>query len=203
MSKLRLEEGETIAVTGANGQVARFVLGLAKWKGAKTIGIVRRNVQVQYADSTVISLVDDSICQKLNSIGTVQAIVDTVGIGTEHLIESLGHRGRIVILSSPTPNTAFPLHVKNFYRKDLTLHSAESMQYGAVESATLVRQVLPAIECGMLTPPELHEHIFSLDSVHDAYQLVSNGCAKRVVVAPNGNELLEVSTDKKNPCDER
>eukprot|EP00931_Biecheleriopsis_adriatica_P068832 TRINITY_DN42737_c0_g1_i1.p1 TRINITY_DN42737_c0_g1~~TRINITY_DN42737_c0_g1_i1.p1 ORF type:complete len:348 (-),score=39.61 TRINITY_DN42737_c0_g1_i1:30-1073(-) len=191
VTKLQLRKGETVAVTGANGQVARFVMQIAKWRGANTIGVVRRDVPLSSADHKVVATVDEHVVKKLKTVGDVHAVVDTVGVGTEHLVESLAHGGRIVIMSCPGADTSFPLAIRSFYRKDLTLHSTETMQHGAVKSAELVRDLLPGFECGALTPPELHEQIFTLDAVRDAYKLVGDGCQQRVVVAPNGLNDLE------------
>lgn len=191
ISKIQIRAGETIVVTGANGQVARFVMGIAKWKGARTVGITRREMKLEYADHSIVSAVDESIIGKLKDIGDANVIVDTVGIGSEYLIESLAHHGRIVLLSCPKADSCFPLYIRDFYRKDLTLHSAETMQYGAVKSAEIVQEVLPAFIDGALTPPKLYEEIFTLDRVHEGYQLVGNGCPTRVLIAPNGIEALK------------
>ena len=59
------------------------------------------------------------------------------------------------------------------------------MQHGAVASAKMIQEVLPAFDCTLTAPP-VHDDIFTLDSVREAYALVDKGCPARVVVAPNG-----------------
>jgi len=191
VAKADVRRGETLAVAGANGQVGRFIQGLARWKGAKTVGIVRSDVYLPYADHKVVGTVDQDMTQKLKEIGNIDVMVDCVGIGTEHLLEALGHRGRLVLLAAPSPGATFPLPIRSFYRRDLTLLSVETMQHGAVSSAEIVRSVLPAFDAGALRPPRVHEEVFPLARAREAYGLVLGGCPKRVVVAPGGGEAEE------------
>merc|ERR1712232_1453376 len=95
IGKLQLRKGERLVVTGANGQVGRLVMALAKWKGASTVALIRRDVELQHADHKVVSVVDQTIIEKLRGIGDIHAIVDTVGIGGEYFVEVLAQAGRL------------------------------------------------------------------------------------------------------------
>jgi len=193
VEKLQIKAGETVAVTGANGQVGRFILSLAKSRGARTVGIVRRDVAVPFADVVVVhagGILTENL--EASSVGSsIHAAVDTVGAHTEQVLDVLAHSGRLVLLAAPTADSSFPLHIRTFYRKNLTLHSTETMQYTSEQSAAFARSFLPLFEAGLCTGPELHTEVFSLDRVREAYDLVSKGCPSRVVVAPSGADALQ------------
>ncbi|CAE8688324.1 unnamed protein product [Polarella glacialis] len=190
MQKIQIRAGETLVVAGANGQVGRCVLSIAKLQGASTVGIVRRKGPVQFADVVVNSSDGDLIKILHEAVGEVDAVVDCVGIGTDMYVKALGHNGRLVLMAAPAADTSFPLEIRSFYRKNLTLHSVETMQHNAEVSASFLRDLLPGFENGALTPPEIHPTIFTLKGIAEAYQLVGTGCEARVVVAPNGLDKL-------------
>lgn len=193
-AKVNIQAGETVAINGANGQVGRFLLQIARWKGAKTIAIVRRKMTLQWADVVVDSSQGDLVETLRRVAPAVNAVVDCVGVDTGRFIDVLAPHGRLVILAAKSPTASFPLPIRQFYRKDLTLHSTETMQHSAGKSAEMIRGVMVGFESGALTAPSLHHEIFTLTRVREAYALVGNGCPSRVVVAPNGLEALASSS---------
>mmetsp|Transcript_122549 Transcript_122549/g.392192 ORF Transcript_122549/g.392192 Transcript_122549/m.392192 type:complete len:136 (+) Transcript_122549:73-480(+) len=89
-----------------------------------------------------------------------------------------------VLLSSPGVDTTFPLNLRAFYRKDLTVHSTETMQYDVVGYASCLAELLPGFQSGALVPPPTCEHVFPLQATHEAFAKVKGGAAERVVVSP-------------------
>jgi len=189
LRKAQLQPGETVLTVGANGFVAKAALNIAKWRSAdtKTIGLVRRSVEVPFADAVIdTSQTDDVVKAVLDQTAGkgVDVVIDCVGNDVERSMQFLGHGGRLVILSSPGGDTQFAVNIRAFYRKDLTLHSTETMQYDAVQSAAILSELLPGFASGEVKPPLVNETVFPLQASHDAYEAVKAGSPTRVVVSP-------------------
>eukprot|EP00928_Gymnodinium_smaydae_P078864 TRINITY_DN62926_c0_g1_i1.p1 TRINITY_DN62926_c0_g1~~TRINITY_DN62926_c0_g1_i1.p1 ORF type:complete len:330 (+),score=59.33 TRINITY_DN62926_c0_g1_i1:31-1020(+) len=182
------QPGETLAVVGANGQVGRFALLLGRLRGCKTVWIVRRAFdKLEGADEVV----DISVDSALEKMPTPDVVIDTVGVAPERWVDALGHSGRLVLLAAPMGGEVFPCNVRTFYRKNLTIHSTETMQYTRDACAQLMRPFLDSFRSRALTPPAVDDHVFTLEDAEEAFAVVDKGTTKRVIVAPNGKEALE------------
>ena len=148
----RLQAGETLLVVGATGGVGSAAVQIAKWKGARVLGTVRRESDrsgvLQAGADVAIDLgsqdLQDAVLSATEGLG-VSAVLDTVGGSIlEMCLGTLSRKGRAIAVSAPAdPRVTFDL--RDFYRRELRLFGVDS-------------RTLDAIACGQMlakTPPSL------------------------------------------------
>jgi NADPH2:quinone reductase len=190
---LRLEAGQTIAVSGALGAVGSAVVQLARWIGARTIGVVRDSPADETAGRADLpdALVESGhpdLVHALHAVAPngVDAVFDTVGEPVfASLIESLNVDGRYAVIANVgKPEAA--LNILSFYRRRLTLGGVDSRGIDAVAGARILERLRPGFETGALHPPRV-DQIVSLEEATDAYRKLAEGSSLKFVINPHAS----------------
>lgn len=187
--------GETVVVVGAAGAVGTAAVQLARWRGARVVGVVRRalpdGLPAPQRPDEVVRL--DELDDTPNALGdAVRAI--TGGRGAEAAFDAAGALGLDVPLGVLAPNgrlavisAAAGRHVTfdllDFYRRELRLVGVNSVRYDAHAAARVLEQVAPGFESGALAPPPVGR-AFYLERAREAYEAVEGGGAGRVALVP-------------------
>ncbi|MFL9965720.1 zinc-dependent alcohol dehydrogenase family protein [Paraburkholderia sediminicola] len=106
---VHLQSGDWIAINAANSAIARWIVGFARQKGVKTLGLVRRAEAMNAAREAGCELVllddDDAPAKMTEALGgkRVQLALDAVsGEAAGRLAKLLGPRGTLVSYAAPS-----------------------------------------------------------------------------------------------------
>jgi NADPH2:quinone reductase len=189
MNAGKLQSGETILIIGASGQVGSTAAQLAKAKGARVLGTLSKasglsRVSHLPVDSWIAldeKRLPDTVLELTGGKGAAM-IFDTVGGPMfEEGLKSLAHRGRQVAISS-LGDPRVSLNLVDFYHKESVLMGVDSLKLSFAESGEILRQWVPLMEAGKITPPRTET--VSLDQAAAAYEKVLNGTTrdKQVII---------------------
>ena len=105
------------------------------------------------------------------------------GSSFELVNQCLAHRGRHVVIGSIEPRGSFSL--VDFYHREARLIGVDTLKPSFSESAEVLREIVPLVNAGILTPPELDS--IAIEQERRAYQAIFNGIARRkqVIRFPN------------------
>jgi NADPH:quinone reductase-like Zn-dependent oxidoreductase len=179
----RLENGETVLVTGAGGAVGRAVIQIAHWKGAHVIGADRseRNSEADlFINTQTQDLAEE--CKKATGGKGADIAYDTVGEPLfEHCLRSLAPHGRQIAISS-VGDRRVSFDLINFYHRELHLIGVDSMKFTGAEIAQMLNALKPDFEAGALKPYALQT--WPLERAVEAYETVSRGSPLKHVLLP-------------------
>lgn len=186
-----LTTGETIAIFGVSGGVGGAVAQIAAALGASVIGVDRH---APGAGTPAADVIDDFITfdpaadvaaevKKLTGGAGADVVYDAVGgVTTPAALASLGHRGRLVVISA-IGSTAVEIDLKALYRNETRIFGIDSTKLGVVDCARLLEQLGHYFESGQFRPLPVTA-TYSLEDARDAYQAVADHRVGRVVIRP-------------------
>jgi NADPH:quinone reductase-like Zn-dependent oxidoreductase len=187
----QLAAGETIATFGVSGGVGGAVAQIARALGATVIGVDRRKPG---PDTPAASVIDHFVAfdpaadigaeiKRLTGGAGVEVVYDAVGgVTTPAALTSLGHGGRLVVISAIGANPV-EIDLKALYRNETRIFGADSTKLGVVESARRLDKMGPYFESGDFRPLPIAAR-YCLDEGVAAYQAVVDHIAGRVVINP-------------------
>jgi len=191
LMRSKLKPGETLLALGATGAVGSAALQIARWKGVKTIGTIRKAsdeelVKKQGVDTVINLGVEDlktAVLTATNGTG-VDVIFDTVGGSMfEQCLDLLGKGGRIIEISTPANQRQVSFNLFDFYRRDLQLIGVNSLFLDVVACAEILEQLTTEIEAHGFQP-KIAE-IMPLEKAIAAYELVENNQTQgKVIISP-------------------
>jgi NADPH:quinone reductase-like Zn-dependent oxidoreductase len=177
----RLQEGETLLLTGAEGAVGRAATQLAHRQGAKVIGVQRSGNSA--GTDYVIDLQNEALHEAVRALTRgvgVDIVLDAVGGDLfEPALKSLRLGGRqIAIASLGKRRVEFDLI--DFYHNVATLHGVDSFGFSGQHAAGILNELREAFEDGELKPLPTDET--PLDHAAEAYETVKRGTHQRQVL---------------------
>jgi NADPH2:quinone reductase len=173
---------EKILITGAAGAVGGAAVRIANYLGAQVIGTFRSSEKLPKDLSTTMQWINveqeklpDAI-KKLTDGKGVDLIFDVVGGPLfEACLESLALNGRqVAIACVGDPRISFNL--VDFYHKQAHLIGVDTLKLSFEECENILKSVVPGIEKGVFTPPEIDE--VSLTDALKVYEEIAQGKAK-------------------------
>jgi len=179
----KLQAGETLLVIGASGAVGSAAAQLAKSQSARVLGTLskaagRSRVAHLPVDEWIAldeKRLPEGVLELTGGKG-VPLVFDTVGGPLfEDGLKSLAQRGRQVAIAS-IHDPRVGLNLVDFYHKESTLIGVDSLKLSFSECGEILRQLVPLIEVGKITPPRAAT--ISLENAPAAYEAVLNGTAK-------------------------
>ena len=177
----RLQEGETLLLTGAEGAVGRAATQLAHRQGAKVIGVQRssNSAGTDYVIDVQKEALHEAV-QTLTRGAGVDIVFDTVGGDLfEPALKSLRLGGRqIAIASLGKRRVEFDLI--DFYHNVATLHGVDSFGFSGQHAAGILNELREAFEDGELKPLPTDET--PLDHAAEAYETVKRGTHQRQIL---------------------
>jgi NADPH:quinone reductase len=195
---VRFQSGETVLATGAAGGVGSAVTQIAKWKGGRTIGVVRAPISqetqkrfgidhfiVSDPNDNYKSMIDGAL--RLGEGKGVNVVFDCVGGALfEPCLKTLGELGRQAnIISVGDRRVCFDL--LDFYHRRLSLYGVDSRAYDTEACATILERLTPGFESAALKPIPIAKE-FTLNEAVQAYTEVNDGTlhGKAVFTFPAG-----------------
>src|SRR5215207_6418979 len=143
--------GETILVTGAAGGVGSAAVMIARWKGARVIGAIKDESERARAERAGVEVIVDTSREEVTNAvlaatdgGGVELVLDAVGGPLfEPALNSLGEKGRMVVITTTSGKQHVSFNLLDFYRKGLRLFGLMTSFLDAEGSAG-DRRTLPA-----------------------------------------------------------
>jgi NADPH:quinone reductase-like Zn-dependent oxidoreductase len=192
-----LSAGETLLIIGAAGAVGQAAAQIARWRGARVIGVDRRP-SADFALDAMIDTTTEELRAGVRRVAGpdgVDVVLDTVGGPMfEPSLSALRHGGRLVAISSRgAPRVSFDL--VDFYHRELTLTGVDSLQIDLDQSAAILDLLAPGFDSGALSPPPITP--VPLDRAIEAYLQVATGTATgKVVIVPPGDVASRTGTHR-------
>jgi NADPH:quinone reductase-like Zn-dependent oxidoreductase len=183
----KLQQRETLLVTGAQGGVGSAVLQLGQTQNAKLIAVDRKPLPAKgIAGVQLLGYVDTSksdlkeAVKNLTGGQGVDVTFDCVGGDFfEPVLSTLRQLGRhVAITSVGTRRVSFDL--LDFYHRRLTMYGVDSLAIGVTEGASLLAALVPLFEAKLLKPSTITRR-GKLDEARELYSVVAGGSAGKVV----------------------
>lgn len=188
-----LDVGDTVIVTGAAGGVGGAAAALARWRGARVVGVVLDESEIRAVEQSrsaahfatlVTSDPPDFPERLLVAASGARAAVDVVGGAmVEAILPALALRGGICVLGGPPHLAQASINTIDFYRKALRLVGLHTGLTGCRDSARILGALGEGFTSGALTPSAV-SGTYSLDEAPRAYAEVERGVAGRPVLIP-------------------
>jgi NADPH:quinone reductase-like Zn-dependent oxidoreductase len=182
--------GETVVILGVNGKVGQAAAQIAAWHGAQVIGVVRRDERYAghaCAPVTVLDASTEDVPARVKTLTDgrgADIVFNTVGepyytIGTG----SLGKLGRQIFIASQQQDVAFDIFA--FYRGRHTYVGIDTLALSSVETAAVLRDLLPGFASGQLRPFRIAPSAtYPLAEAGEAFRRVMGSSRDRVVLVP-------------------
>jgi NADPH:quinone reductase len=181
---------ETVLVMGLNGKVGQAATQLASWRGAKVIGVVRKDEAYEGHASGPVEVINASttdIAARVRDLTEgkgADIVFNTVGDPYfEAANKSLALAGRQILIAAV--DKTVPFNILEFYRGRHTYVGIDTLALSSAASADILREALPGFVSGHLKPyPIADNAIYSLTDAKAAYLAVSGSSRDRVILKP-------------------
>jgi NADPH:quinone reductase-like Zn-dependent oxidoreductase len=181
--------GETVLIMGVNGKVGQAAAQIATWRGARVFGAARDDTYAGHGTAPV-TVID------ARSADVAKAVMDaTGGRGADIVFNTVGEPyypagtaalakgGRQIFIASTGGTVEFNIFA--FYRGRFTYVGIDTLSLSSVETAGVLRALLPGFETGALKPfPIVPSARYTLDRARDAFVAVLGAARDRVVLVP-------------------
>lgn len=181
---------ETVVVFGVNGKVGQAAAQIATWRGARVIGVVRKDEGYEGHANGSIDIINSETTdvaarvRELTGGKGAQIVFNTVGspyFQAAH--KSLALDGRQVLIATVEKLVQFD--ILEFYRGRHTYVGIDTLGFSSVASAELLREALPGFVSGHLKPYPIRPNaIYPLSDARAAYVAVSGSSRDRVILKP-------------------
>jgi NADPH:quinone reductase len=174
--------GETILVTGAAGGVGSAAAMIARWKGARVVGAIKDESERAMAERAGVEVTVDTSRENVTDAvlaatdgGGADLVLDAVGGPLfEPAMNSLGEKGRMVVITTTPGMQHVSFNLFDFYRKGLRLFGLMTSFLDTKESAAVLRDLGPGFDVGALRAPAIAER-YPLEQAGTAYARVESG----------------------------
>ena len=182
---------ETVLIMGLNGKVGQAAAQLATWRGARVIGVVRRDESYQgHANGPVevINSATTDIASRVRDLTDgkgADIVFNTVGDPYfQSANKSLALAGRQILIAAIQKVVEF--NILEFYRGRHTYVGIDTLALSSVVSGDVLREALPGFVSGLLRPfPISGNAIYPLSDAKKAYVAVISSSRDRVVLKPS------------------
>jgi NADPH2:quinone reductase len=173
----RLQPNETVLITGTTGAVGSAAVRIAKQRGSRVIGTIRKRSEIARAGNLPV---DDWIELESTELfkgvrAATQAkgadvVFDVVGGPLfEQCLASLARRGRqVAIASAGEPRVSFNLI--DFYHNESRLSGLDTLKMTFTEAGAILRQLVPGFESGAFQASDCQT--FPLDRGPEIYRQI-------------------------------
>jgi NADPH:quinone reductase len=173
---------ETIFVTGAAGGVGSAAVMIARWKGALVIGAIKDESERAMAMRAGVEVIVDTSREEVTDAvlaatdgGGADLVLDAVGGPLfEPALNSLGEKGRMVVITTTPGKQHVSFNLLDFYRKGLRLFGLMTSFLDAEGSAAVLRDLGPGFDEGALRAPAIAER-YPIAQAGIAYARVESG----------------------------
>jgi NADPH2:quinone reductase len=184
------KESETVLVMGGNGKVGQAAVQIATWRGARVIGVVRKNERYEGHANSKVDVLDASAT---DVAARVREITD--GKGADIVFNTVGDpcfqaahralavRGRQILIAAIAP--VVPFNILEFYRGQHSYVGIDTLGLSSTATGAVLRELVPGLEGGHLKPfPIKATAIYPLQDAKAAYLAVAGSSRDRVILRP-------------------
>ncbi len=179
-----------VLIMGVNGKVGQAAVQLATWQGAKVIGVVRKDEPYEGHANAPIEIVNSATT---NVAKRVRELTDGRGadivfntVGDPYFRDangSLAKAGCQILIAAVHKIVEF--NILEFYRGRHTYVGIDTLAFSSIESADVLRSVMPGFAGGFLRPfPIAASSIYPLSDAKAAYAAVVGSSRDRIVLRP-------------------
>jgi NADPH:quinone reductase len=181
---------ETVLVMGVNGKVGQAAVQIASWRGARVIGVVRRNEAYEGHANSRVDVIEASATdvatrvRELTGGKGADIVFNTVGdpyFQAAH--QSLALRGRQVLIAAIDRIVQF--NILEFYRGQHTYVGVDTLGLSSAATGAVLKELVPGFASGHLKPfPIRPAAIYSLENAKSAFVAVAGSSRDRVILRP-------------------
>lgn len=184
------ERHETVLVFGVTGKVGQAVVQIASWRGARVIGVARKNEAYAGHANGPVEMIDASTTdvaarvRELTDGKGASIVFNTVGDPYfEAAHKSLALRGRQILIAAIDRIVQF--NILEFYRGQHTYVGIDSLGLSSVATGAVLRELVPGFLSGHLKPfPIKPTAIYPLEDAKSAFIAVAGSSRDRVILRP-------------------
>jgi NADPH:quinone reductase-like Zn-dependent oxidoreductase len=154
---------------------------IARWKGARVIGAIKDESERAMAERAGVEVIVDTSREEVTDAvlatdrGGANLILDAVGGPLfQPALNSLGEKGRMVVITTTPSKQHVSFNLLDFYRKGLRLFGLMTSFLDAEGSAAVLRYLAPGFDEGALLAPAIAER-YPLEQAGTAYARVESG----------------------------
>jgi NADPH2:quinone reductase len=181
---------DTVLVMGLNGKVGQAAVQIASWKGARVIGVVRKNEVYEGHTNSPVEVIDASAVdvagrvRELTGGKGADIVFNTVGdpyFQAAHT--SLALRGRQILIAAIHP--VVPFNILEFYRGQHTYVGVDTLALSSTATGAVLRELVAGFASGDLEPfPIRPGAIYPLEQAKAAFLAVAGSSRDRVILRP-------------------
>jgi NADPH2:quinone reductase len=181
---------DTVLIMGLNGKVGQAAAQLASWRGARVMGVVRKDEAYEGHANAPVEVINSAATdvaarvRELTGGKGANIVFNTVGdpyFQAAH--KALAPAGRQILIAAVHPVVEF--NILEFYRGRHTYVGIDTLAFSSAASAELLREALPGFAGGHLKPyPISPNAIYSLSDAKAAYLAVIGSSRERVIFRP-------------------
>lgn len=182
---------ETVLVFGVNGKVGQAAVQLATWRGAKVIGVVRKDEPYEGHTNGPVDIINSAeidvaarVRELTNGRGA-DIVFNTVGdpyFQAAH--KSLALAGRQILIAAVDKIVQF--NILEFYRGRHTYVGIDTLAFSSVASGDVLREALSGFASGHLKPyPISGSAVYPLSDAKAAYSAVIGSSRDRIIFKPS------------------
>jgi NADPH:quinone reductase-like Zn-dependent oxidoreductase len=182
---------DTVLVMGLNGKVGQAATQLAIWRGARVIGVVRKDEPYEGHATAPVEVINSAATdvaarvRELTGGRGADIVFNTVGdpyFQAAHM--SLALAGRQILIAAI--NKVVEFNILEFYRGRHTYVGVDTLAFSSIESGDLLREALPGFASGHLKPyPISPNATYPLAEARAAYLAVIGSSRDRVILRPS------------------
>lgn len=182
--------GETVLILGVNGKVGQAATQIATWRGARVIGTVRRAEAYEGHANAPVEVIDsssDDVPARVHALTSgkgADVVYNTVGdplyaVGTAAMAKG----ARQIFIAAVKRIVEFDTFA--FYRGRHTYVGIDTLALSSIETADILRELLPGFASGHLRPFPIRPHaVYALGDAAKAYAAVLGSSRDRVIFRP-------------------
>ena len=182
--------GETVLILGLNGKVGQAAAQIATWRGARVIGVVRKDEPYAGHASSPVEVVNSTTTdvparvRELTGGKGADIVYNTVGDPYyEQGTNSLATGGRQIFIAAVNKIVQFDIFA--FYRGRHTFVGVDSLSLSSTATGEVLRELLPGFVSGHLKPfPIVPRAIYPLERAHEAFVAVLGAARDRLIFKP-------------------
>jgi NADPH:quinone reductase len=184
------KRGEHVLIMGVNGKVGQAAVQLATWQGAQVIGVVRKDEPYEGHANAPVEIINSATTnvakrvRELTDGGGADIVFNTVGDPFFQDANGSLAKGGCQILIAAIHNVV-EFNILEFYRGRHTYVGIDTLAFSSIESADVLRSVMPGFAGGFLRPfPIAASSIYPLSDAKAAYAAVIRSSRDRIVLRP-------------------
>ena len=183
-------EDETVLVMGVNGKVGQAAVQIATWRGARVIGVVRRNEPYEGHANSNVDVIDASATdvatrvRELTGGKGADIVFNTVGVPYfQAAHKSLALRGRQILIAAVDRIVQFD--ILEFYRGQHTYVGIDTLGLSSIATSSVLGELGSGFAAGHLKPfPIRPGAIYPLEQAKVAFTAVAGSSRDRVILRP-------------------